>query len=56
MARCRACANAIRNLRKQGVPVTVLNNVNAGETAVDHIIKRLRSGWNYVKVSDLPGI
>jgi intracellular sulfur oxidation DsrE/DsrF family protein len=51
-----ACANAIRNLRKQGVQVTVLNEVNAGETAVDHIVKRLRSGWSYIKVSDLPGI
>lgn len=50
-----ACANAIRNLRKQGVEVTVLDDVNAGETAVDHIVKRLRDGWTYVKVSDLRG-
>jgi len=51
-----ACANAIRNLRRLGVQVTVLDNVNAGETAVDHIVRRLRDGWSYVKVSDLPGI
>ena len=51
-----ACANAIRNLRKQGVQVTVLDQVNAGETAVDHIVERIRNGWSYVKVGDLPGI
>jgi intracellular sulfur oxidation DsrE/DsrF family protein len=51
-----ACANAIRNLRKQGVQVTVLDPVNAGETAVDHIVRRIRNGWSYVKVSDVPGI
>jgi intracellular sulfur oxidation DsrE/DsrF family protein len=51
-----ACANAIRNLRKQGVQVTVLDDVNDRETAVDHIVGRIRSGWSYVKVSDLPGI
>ena len=39
-----------------GVQVTVLDNGNAGETAVDHIVRRLRDGWSYVKVSDLPGI
>lgn len=50
-----ACANAIHNMRKQGIPVTVLDDVDAGETAVDHIVKRLRDGWSYVKVSDLPG-
>jgi intracellular sulfur oxidation DsrE/DsrF family protein len=51
-----ACANAIRNLRKQGVQVTVLDHVNAGESAVDHIVGRIRSGWKYVKASDLPGV
>jgi intracellular sulfur oxidation DsrE/DsrF family protein len=51
-----ACANAIRNLRTQGVPVTVLDKVSAGETAVDHIVRRLHDGWSYVKVNDLPGI
>ncbi len=51
-----ACANAIRNLRKQGVQVTVLDDVNDRETAVDHIVGRIRGGWSYVKVSDLPGI
>ncbi len=51
-----ACANAIRNLRKEGVDVSMLNGVHSGETAVDHIVSRLQQGWRYVKVSDLPGI
>jgi len=51
-----ACANAIRNLRKEGVEVTLLDGVHSGETAIDHIVDRLQQGWRYVKVSDLPGI
>ncbi len=51
-----ACANAIRNLRREGVDVSLLNGVHGGETAVDHIVARLQQGWRYVKVSDLPGI
>jgi intracellular sulfur oxidation DsrE/DsrF family protein len=51
-----ACANAIRNLRHNGVDVSLLDGVQSGETAVDHIVDRLQHGWRYVKVSDLPGI
>ena len=51
-----ACANAIRNLRKQGIRINVLDHVNAEETAIDHIVRRIRSGWKYVKVGDPPGI
>jgi intracellular sulfur oxidation DsrE/DsrF family protein len=51
-----ACANAIRNLRKQGVHVDVLDHVNAGETAIDHIVGRIRSGWTYLKVGEGEGI
>lgn len=51
-----ACANAIRNLRNEGVHVTLLDGVDGGESAVDHIVDRLQHGWRYVKVSDLPGI
>lgn len=50
-----ACANAIRNLRNEGVKVTMLRGVHSGETAIDHIVDRLQHGWRYVKVSDLPG-
>jgi len=50
-----ACANAIRNLRNEGVKVTMLDGIHSGESAVDHIVNRLQHGWRYVKVSDLPG-
>lgn len=51
-----ACANAIRNLRGEGVNITLLDGVHSSETAVEHIVDRLQHGWRYVKVSDLPGI
>jgi intracellular sulfur oxidation DsrE/DsrF family protein len=51
-----ACANAIDNLRKQGTRVDVLDHVNAGETAIDHIVGRIRSGWKYIKVGQRTGI
>jgi len=51
-----ACANALRNLRNEGVDISLLDGVHSGETAVDHIVDRLQHGWRYVKVSDLPGI
>ncbi|MGD8935295.1 MAG: hypothetical protein PVF07_02360 [Thiogranum sp.] len=51
-----ACANAIRSLRKQGIRVKVLDQVNAEETAIDHIVARIHSGWKYVKVGEGTGI
>jgi intracellular sulfur oxidation DsrE/DsrF family protein len=51
-----ACANAIRNLRREGVHVTLLDGVHDGESAVDHIVDRMQHGWRYVKASDIPGI
>lgn len=50
-----ACANAIRNLRKSGQDAVLIDRVHTGRTAVDHIVDRLRSGWTYKKVTDLPG-
>jgi len=50
-----ACANAIRSLRKQGIRANVLDHVNAEETAIDHIVGRIRSGWKYVKVGEQTG-
>ena len=50
-----ACANAIRNLRKSGEDAVLIDRVHTGKTAVDHIVDRLRSGWTYKKVTDLPG-
>ena len=50
-----ACANAIRSLRKQGIRVNVLDHVNAEETAIDHIVGRIRNGWRYVKLGEPTG-
>lgn len=51
-----ACANALRNLRSSGVETEMLESIHTGKTAVDHIVSRLRDGWTYKRVSDLPGI
>lgn len=51
-----ACMNAIRNLEKAGLDATLIDDVHSGETAVDHIVKRLQQGWSYRKVDSLPDI
>lgn len=51
-----ACANAVRNLRNSGEKAVLIDHVHAGKTAVDHIVDRLRSGWTYKKVTELPVI
>jgi len=51
-----ACMNAIRNLRKAGVNPVLIDTVQSGETAIDHIVKRLRQGWTYQKIADLNDI
>lgn len=50
-----ACANAIRNLRKQGIEPIIIKDVETDKTAIDHIIGRLRAGWTYIKVDSLMG-
>ncbi len=49
-----ACMNSIRNLRRQGVNPELLKEVEAGQTAVDHIVNRVMEGWTYVKMDHLP--
>lgn len=51
-----ACANALRNLRSSGIDAEMLPGIHTGKTAVDHIVSRLRDGWTYKRVSELPGI
>ncbi len=51
-----ACANAIANLRKQGIEPSVIANVDTQQKAIDHIVKRLQAGWSYVRVDALPEI
>ena len=50
-----ACSNALRNLRAMGVETRLLDEVEQDRTAVDHIVRRLRDGWSYRRVSELPG-
>jgi intracellular sulfur oxidation DsrE/DsrF family protein len=45
-----ACANSIRRLREQGVDVLLIDRTHARETAIDHIVDRLRDGWTYIKI------
>ncbi len=51
-----ACMNAIRNLKRAGQDVTLIEDVHTDETAVDHIVKRLQQGWTYRKVDSLSDI
>lgn len=51
-----ACMNAIRNLERRGVKTTLIDDVHTGETAVDHIVKRLQQGWTYQKAESLSDI
>jgi len=51
-----ACANGIRNLRKQGINPPIIKNIDTDKTAIDHIIGRLQAGWRYVKVDNIPEI
>ncbi|MCO6412992.1 MAG: hypothetical protein J5I92_09625 [Thiogranum sp.] len=49
-----ACANAINNLQQQGIEPRIIRSVNTEQTALEHIVERLRSGWTYIKVDSLP--
>ncbi len=51
-----ACANGIRNLRKQGINPPIIQHIDTDKTAIDHIIGRLQAGWKYVKVDSIPEI
>jgi len=48
-----ACMNALRNIRREGIEPVLIDDVHAGTTAVDHVVKRLREGWTYRKVNNL---
>ncbi|MDT8386751.1 MAG: hypothetical protein RQ736_04515 [Thiogranum sp.] len=48
-----ACSNAIRNLELQGIEPGIISNVDTDETALQHIVARLQSGWTYVKAESL---
>ncbi|TCK16901.1 intracellular sulfur oxidation DsrE/DsrF family protein [Thiogranum longum] len=48
-----ACMNAIRNLKRAGSDVPLIDDVHTGETAIDHVVKRLQQGWTYRKIDSL---
>lgn len=48
-----ACANAIRELRMQGIEPMILDHVESRKPAVDQIVERLQAGWTYIKVQSL---
>ncbi|OOZ38213.1 zf-HC2 domain-containing protein [Solemya elarraichensis gill symbiont] len=45
-----ACANTISRLTEKGEEVELIDRTHAGETAIDHVVGRLSSGWTYVKI------
>jgi intracellular sulfur oxidation DsrE/DsrF family protein len=48
-----ACASGLRVLRNQGIEPIIIKGVGTDTTAIDHIVKRLQSGWSYIKVDSL---
>lgn len=51
-----ACANGIRGLLKKGIKPNIIDGIPTDETAFDHIVARLQSGWSYIKVQSLAEI
>jgi intracellular sulfur oxidation DsrE/DsrF family protein len=45
-----ACANTISRLKEKGEEVELIGRTHTGETALDHVVNRLSSGWTYVKI------
>lgn len=45
-----ACANAIEQLRREGVETVLVENTAVAPSAVEHIIDRIHEGWVYIKV------
>ena len=43
-------ANTIKRLKEQGVDVLLIDRTHARETAIDHVVERLRDGWTYIKI------
>jgi intracellular sulfur oxidation DsrE/DsrF family protein len=45
-----ACGNAIARYRSAGLDVTLLPEAKVAQTAVEHIVDRVRQGWTYLKI------
>lgn len=44
------CANTIKRLQEKGENVLLIDRIHARETALDHVVERLRDGWTYIKI------
>ncbi|WP_029408701.1 zf-HC2 domain-containing protein [Thiomicrorhabdus sp. Milos-T2] len=45
-----ACKRALERAKKEGRPITVLPQVKKDKPAIDAVVERLKSGWNYIKI------
>jgi len=45
-----ACANALHQLKEQGVDTQLLPHVTTTKSALERVVERLQEGWLYVKV------
>ena len=51
-----ACTNAIRNLKLRGIEPRIIKDVSSRQTALEHIVQRVQSGWTYIKAESLPEV
>ncbi len=45
-----ACSNAIKRMQERGETVHLIPGTIEGETAVDHIVRRMKEGWEYERI------
>ncbi len=45
-----ACANALAQLKREGVDTRLLPNVSTTQSALERVVERLQEGWLYIKV------
>jgi intracellular sulfur oxidation DsrE/DsrF family protein len=51
-----ACSAGLQNLRRRGIQPKFIGDIDTDKTAIDHIVNRLKAGWTYIKVDDLPQV
>lgn len=45
-----ACSKAIQRLEENGIEVKLVPEANAGYTALDRVVIRMKDGWQYIKI------
>jgi len=45
-----ACQRALNRAKERGQPINILPQVKHDKPAIDAVVKRLQSGWNYKKI------